>query len=239
MVRMITVGVDFASLPKRTALCVIEWTGTEAIVRSYCLNVSDSDIESYVNVADKIGMDVPFGWPQAFTNAVVSHLQRQLWPVASGHELRRTDLHVQQATTRWPLSVSSDRIACTAFRAAAFLSRMEQIHGRIDRTGTGVFVEVYPRAARDRWGCANFGAFSAATGGWLRFAGSTEETCSKSPDCFDAFVAALVARAAAMKLCDPVPEIDLDAAGAEGWIALPREGSLRRLLSPDQLPAVD
>ena len=230
---MLTVGIDLAAQPKGTALCVVEWTGVEARVEECRLNVSDADIVAVSASADKVELDVPFGWPQMFVGAVTAHSQRESWPHATSLALRfrRTDLYIQTATLKWPLSVSSDRIACTAFRAAALLSRMEELYGPIDRLGSGRFVEVYPRAARDRWNIRSFDALIAETEDWLRLPKAVAASCSASDDCFDALVAALVTRAAAIALCDAVPEQHMEAAGVEGWIALPRPESLARLAS--------
>jgi predicted nuclease with RNAse H fold len=233
---MLTIGIDLAAQPKNTALCTIEWTGTEAQVRN-----CSSNVEAAADAADKVGIDVPFGWPQTFVSAVTAYHNYHMWPSATSLALRyrRTDLYVQNATLKWPLSVSSDRIACTAFRAAALLSRIEQRSGRLDRTGSGKFVEVYPRAARDRWGVASLNALVSVTEDWLKLPESVVVHCRESDDCFDALVAALVTRAAATALCDSVPEGDLVLAGIEGWIALPQEGSLARLRSANQPSAAD
>ncbi|MDE2793483.1 MAG: hypothetical protein OXL34_01585 [Gemmatimonadota bacterium] len=48
-------------------------------------------------------------------------------------------------------------------------------------------------------------------------------------DNFDAFVAALVTRAAAIGCCEEIPPEDCERAKKEGWIALPKSGSLGRL----------
>jgi predicted nuclease with RNAse H fold len=233
---MLTVGIDLASQPKNTALCAIAWTRHEARVQECRLNVTNADIEAAAEDADKIGIDVPFGWPQAFTTAITAHNQRHLWPSATSLELRyrRTDLYVQSATFKWPLSVSSDRIACTAFRAAALLSRIEQRSGPIDRIGSGTFVEVYPRAARDRWEITSPDELFGLTRDWLTVPDPTAIECRRSKDCFDALIAALVTRAAAIKLCDSVPESDLESASHEGWIALPHKESLTQLLSEER-----
>jgi len=106
---------------------------------------------------------------------------------------------------------------------------MEQRHGPIDRTGSGKFVEVYPRAARDRWGITSPGALAAATKNRLILPDALAARCRQSEHCFDALVAALAARAAAIGYCDSVPECDLEAATVEGWIALPQRESLARL----------
>jgi len=55
-------------------------------------------------------------------------------------------------------------------------------------------------------------------------------TCDESNDCFDALIAALVARASALGLCEEIPGELLETAEREGWIALPLVGSLERLI---------
>ena len=63
--------------------------------------------------------------------------------------------------------------------------------------------------------------FSPSEEHWVR--------CTASDDMLDAFVAALVARAAATGRCQPIPSDDLELAKEEGWIALPHSGSLDQL----------
>jgi hypothetical protein len=46
----------------------------------------------------------------------------------------------------------------------------------------------------------------------------------------DALLAALVARAAALDLCEPVPADMVAMAQKEGWIALPKRESLQALV---------
>jgi hypothetical protein len=53
--------------------------------------------------------------------------------------------------------------------------------------------------------------------------------CDQNEDCFDALISALVARASALRLCEPIPDDLLEPARREGWIALPLNGSLERL----------
>jgi predicted nuclease with RNAse H fold len=231
---MRTAGIDFAAQPKNTALCVIEWAGGRAKVVECRLNVTDEEMEQAAGGTEKVGIDAPIGWPERFVAAVSSYHRRGGWPanVASVDvRFRRTDMYVRRATGRWPLSVSSDLIACTAFRAAALLSRMERQFGPTDRTGAGKFVEVYPRAARNRWRISSFETLLAAAGDWLRIEPAAARLCRDSGHCFDAVVACLATRAAAAGLCDPIPEEDREAAAVEGWIALPEEGSLAKLFN--------
>lgn len=231
MVAMITVGIDLASQPKKTALCEIEWDGGGAHV-VYCESgVDDYKMKQFAEKADKVGIDAPFGWPCAFVAAITGHSKHKPWPCRSQRELRlrRTDCYVWGVTRKQPLSVSSDRIACTAFRVAAFLSEIAQTHGPIDRTGAGKFVEVYPRAARNRWTVDSFAAMLSKTSEWLEVPEAEARRCHESADCFDALVAALIARAAEQNLCDKIPEADREAATIEGWIAIPTALSLRKL----------
>ena len=89
------------------------------------------------------------------------------------------------------------------------------------------------------------GGFSSSASSRKRRRGSASapaetELCLASDDAFDALVAALVARAVAAGLVEPIPGEERAAARKEGWIAVPREGSLERLalaltrLDPDR-----
>jgi hypothetical protein len=143
-----------------------------------------------------------------------------------------------------PLSVSTDKIAYPAMRAAALLSRLPN---RVALDGTGSVVEVYPAAALHRWGFASRGykgrknlavrrelvhGFLERLADWLRMGAREVELCLTSDDAFDAVIAALVARASAMSLVDSIPEEDQAAVRREGWIAIPSEGSLELLAHP-------
>lgn len=143
---MITAGIDLASQPERMAACVIEWRDGGARIVELRGGVDDELIASLVRGSDWTGIDVPLGWPDGFIAAVSAHHAATQW---AGGELaqlrmRATDEWVHQRTGRWPLSVSTDRIAVPALRAARVLSRLPQAR---DRGGGGPVVEVYPAAA--------------------------------------------------------------------------------------------
>jgi predicted nuclease with RNAse H fold len=245
---MITAGVDLSSQTAHTASCTIEWSGGRATVRNLALDVDDSAITALVTTVDKLGIDVPLGWPTAFAKAVAQHSLQGPWPAGYDHSdavayrYRRTDLWVWKALKASPpLSVSTDRIAIPAMRAAALLSRLPD---QMTLDGSGVVVEVYPAAALRRWGFIWRGYkrkeqadarhllvdhLFEETVTWLSVGPSEAALCVASDDAFDALVAALVARAAAVGLVDPIPEEDTVAARNEGWIAVPQAGSLERL----------
>lgn len=241
---VVTAGVDLASVPSRTAACQIEWTNGEAAVTVLVpRGVDDGAILALMGSSEKVGLDVPLGWPEAFVTAVEAHRLQKPWPGGSQPELRlrATDRYVAAETGRWPLSVSSDRIACPAFRAAALLSATPDVGNRI---GAGRIVEVYPVAALRRWDfdprrykqvagvdarSALVSAFRRRTNAWLSVGADFWLICEKSHDAFDALIAALVARACAVGLTDACPEDLKGVASREGWIALPFTESIDQL----------
>jgi hypothetical protein len=99
-------------------------------VTDLILGVEDDTITKLAVTVDKLGIDVPFGWPIAFTDAVMQHSREGSWPAGYEHgdtstfRYRRTDLWVwRRLETSPPLSVSTDRIALPAMRVAALFSR--------------------------------------------------------------------------------------------------------------------
>ena len=223
-----TLGVDLASSPAKTAACVIRWENHSARVQHLQAGVDDDELRRLAADVDKVGIDVPFGWPEGFVASVSAHREMEAWPGFDSVELRlrRTDEFIWRETGRPPLSVSADRLAVPAFRAARLLSEWQA-----DRTGAGRFVEVYPRAARARFGLGQTRSITelgeCAT--WLTLAPDQQLACEQNSDCFDALVSALVARASALRLCEPIPDDLLESARREGWIALPRTASLEQL----------
>ena len=114
---------------------------------------------------------------------------------------------------RTPLSVSTELIAVVALRAAALLSRIKA-HEQIDRMGSGRLVEVYPAAALIRWGFSIVerrntpllaSSLARKLGSHLKMTTKAEDACKTNRDALDSMVAALIARASACGLCDPVP----------------------------------
>jgi hypothetical protein len=157
--------------------------------------------------------------------------------------LRTTDIAVVlTAGGRPPLSVSADKIAVCAMRCAELLRALAP-DGEIDRTGTGMAVEVYPAAALRQWGFEPTGykgrkpeqlakrerlvdAVAAATANWLDLAKQERALLATSDHLLDGLVAALVARAVAIGLTIPIPAYAQALAATEGWIHLPRKQSL-------------
>jgi predicted nuclease with RNAse H fold len=236
---MVTLGVDFAAQPDKTAACIVRWQNGKADASVPELGVDDERLIMLAADADKVGVDVPFGWPRAFVKAVSSHQQRNPWPDNTTRDLsfRAMDHYIWQQTQKWPLSVSTDRIGITAFRAAGLFSHIGTT-SPVDRGGKGKFIEVYPAAALRRWGLKpetrqNTPSLCAAlverTKKWLRLGKDARAMCEKNRDALDSIIATLVARGVALGLCDQIPPEFAEAAEVEGWIALPLPDCLEKL----------
>lgn len=232
---MLIAGLDLAAEPKGTALAIIEWQPNQARLVSLALGVTDeSIIEATASVA-KLGIDCALGWPVEF----IDFLNNQL-STDGGIESRRrlayreTDRHVREATGRWPLSVSTDRLGMTAIRCAGLLSKIAATGVTIERSGSGKVVEVYPGASLGLWGFNRAGYRSdhsirrrlldelKTQAPWLAL-GEFESLMIESCDAFDSVIAALAARVAYLGHYEGPSESQLSQASREGWVALPNK----------------
>jgi predicted nuclease with RNAse H fold len=249
---MRTLGVDLAAEPVTTAVAVIEWRPGTARVSAVRMPADDSTVLDLMDGADKVGIDCPLGWPDAFVQFVTAHhhdalaLPDDLTSVEWRRSLssRHTDEHVRATLSMRPLSVSSDRIGVTAMRAARLQALLADRGHPVDRAGTGRVVEVYPAAGLRCWGLPDRGYKGPRNQGqreslvdqlhegapWLEF-GEAELRCRQHDHVLDAVVSALLARAAAMGHSAPPPNQHQAAARREGWIALPT-CRLDQLVSP-------
>ncbi len=229
---------------------MIAWADDGASVSSLEPGLADDDILALAQRADVVAIDAPFGWPQPFVDFIgqsPSAGAAMSWDAAARDRLcfRRTDLHVRGLLGRPPLSVSSDKIAVTAMRCAGLLDRLKVV----DRSGPGRVVEVYPAVALRVWGFASMrykikGAASYDREGnlaalletvmvacpWLRLSNETIALCARNDDAFDALIASLVGRAWMRGLTILPPNEDAALAATEGWIAVPRTGTLGHLI---------
>lgn len=168
---MRTVGVDLASQDAKTAYCVVDWTEGHVRIGEPVLGASDSDLLCVMADAEAVGIDAPFGWPEAMVEAMAEHAAGRPWPAAASAEAlryRTTDRYVnstileERGTKVWPLSVSSDRIAYCAWRCGRLLrdhaSSTGWAGGRLGSPDGGVCIaEVYPAGALAMWGITHKG----------------------------------------------------------------------------------
>jgi predicted nuclease with RNAse H fold len=172
-----TLGIDLASKPKHTALCVIAWEEGAAEVRALAHGRWDGTtlhdkllstaIQGLWGVDGgwgelgrpiKTAIDAPFGWPEPFVQALEAQRRSQPWPEALDNprerfERRTTDLRVRDVCGKLPLSVSTDRIAYCAMRCAVILGDLARHFEPelLPRDGSGVVAEAYPDAALRSW----------------------------------------------------------------------------------------
>ena len=229
---MITAGVDLAAEPKGTALAIISWQPGGAKLVDLQLGAEDQVIVTAAAGADKLGIEfVRFLNQHAQPDSADAHFDGGMdW--RRRLSFRESDRAVREITGRWPLSVSTDRLGLTAMRAAGLLSRLQKSGTPIDRSGAGKVVEVYPGATLRLWGFDTAGyratpearenllAVIKSEAPWLEVS-VFEDLMITSCDAFDAVIAALATRSAALGLCHvPKPE-QLEQARIEGWVALP------------------
>ncbi len=229
---MLTLGIDLASMPKGTAACLVRWERGRATAEAPRLGCTDADLDGLIREADVIGIDAPFGWPEAFRAAVANWTATSWTDDAKLREnlrLRLTDRRVHAHLGLMPLSVSTDRIALPAMRAMALLRR----HGVTDRSGDGRFFEVYPSGSLKAWklphrGYKGAGKFEHAQRTatlrhlraalpWLEIPGA----CAATDHGLDALIAALTARCCATGRTAEPTAAERTTAAREGWIHLP------------------
>lgn len=251
---MRTLGVDVAAQARGTATAVVEW-GERAVVVGVGVGREDGQIVEEMVGADCCGIDCPLGWPREMVRAVGGYAADGVWSGVekTAFRYRRTDLAVietlreQTGKPLYPLSVSSDRIALTAWRVAGLRELLDE---RFDRAGSDDVFEVYPAAALQLWGLDRRGYKESGDAGrvvrarllaairavapWLEWGNpSMESACVENDHALDALLAALIARAAALGLTYPIDPDDLALAQEEGWIHLPRADSLGQLLGTE------
>jgi predicted nuclease with RNAse H fold len=251
----LSVGIDLAAQNKNTAACVIEWRRGSATARASLSGPAGEDLDWLVSVcapAHAIGIDAPFGWPEHAVQALVSWAAGERWPDVSKDELRYrvTDRIVREMTGLSPLSVSSDRIAVTAWRCARLLDLLRTGEHGVDRAGRDGIFEVYSAAALTCWGLSRKGykaggdvaakqrqaraaliAEIARRAYWLDLS-AAKDACIESDHALDALLASLVTHAGYIGRTVAPPADDALRAGIsrEGWIHLP-DTSLEQLIA--------
>ena len=249
---MFTAGLDLSTQAAKTAVAVLDWRGATARLVELRTGSDDDAVVDLAGRVDRLGIDCPLGWPDDFVAFLQAHASGAVdLADESGEDLRRrlawrsTDVRVRAAGAR-PLTVAAERLGYTAMRAARILALLASRGTPVDRAGSGRVVEVYPAASLQRWGLTSRGYKGAQRTGalgdlvadllvrapWLDL-GPHRAALEGSDDLFDAVVAALTARAAALGRCLlPAPE-EVGRARREGWIMVPdTAGSLSALVGP-------
>jgi len=235
----VTLGIDLAAQPENTAACRVEWEGRSPTVATITLGEGCQDepliamIEEVVRRGGTVGIDAPFGWPDAFVDQLVEYREHGRWSTGKPREglcWRATDA-LLKAEKIHPLSVSTDRIGVVAMRCAHLLTLLAGVGIGRDPLGREV-VEVYPGGALRRWGLDPSGykqraeAREALMHHWplatiVADIGLREKVVA-TDHAFDALVSAVVARDVALGRAEaPKPPADLARLRREGWIWMP------------------
>ena len=239
---MTFIGIDLAASEQRTGLAELTEDAGCVVVRHVTVGATDHDLVKAIRTARRVGVDIPFGWPDAFVEVLTSHARGTLAPPEdTGPSWRRTlamratDRWIQERTGLTPLSVSTDRIAHPALRWAGIEARLRASGVPVPRDGSGVVCEVYPAAALKCWHLPHRG-YKGKTNvvqrsrvmtelserlPWLDW-GPCHERCAADDNALDAVLAALVAREVDLERCEPIPGELRSLSLREGWIWLPR-----------------
>lgn len=244
---MLTIGIDLSADPTKTGLARLRWHEGRADVEHLSLGWEVEAMADEIERAEWSAIDAPFGWPDHFVATLDAWAHSGRWPAGGREKLRYRLTDERVSKTKYPLSVSSDRIASTAMRCAQLLDSLAsrpRWGSPVDRAGGDQVLECYPAAALTKWGLATKGykgseaknraardkllARLAPEDGWLVLSEEQRGNCIATDDYFDALVCGLVARAAERQLLDEVlPEHEaLAQVRREGWIHLPAADSL-------------
>jgi hypothetical protein len=245
----ITLGIDLAAQDKNTAACRMTWSQDVGTVDKVFGGDECSDksllllIVSVVRAGGTVGIDAPFGWPDAFLDQLLEYREHGRWrelPTTDAPSplcYRATDLYLKRGSNPpagfkgiHPLSVSTDRIGVVAMRCAKLLSRLADLGIPRDPLGRQV-VEVYPGGALRRWGLAakDYKHDQAVRVALLTqppldaivLSPSRAQEITNTDHAFDAMLSAIVARDVALGRDDLHRPCEDGQLRREGWIRMP------------------
>ena len=201
-----------------------------------------------------VAVDVPFGWPMPFADALQNHqIGVALDPDRLRYMYRSTDLWVRNELPRLlsrdarcprPLSVAADRLGVTAMVGTILLNRLDDTFDLSPQFGDSLpaAVEVYPALSLWAWGLPREGlggnddTAREARRALLRtlcesfgvsIAERWEATLVDVDHCFDALVAALTGcEYASGNTFDPPDCFDRNVLRIEGWMRSPNRALL-------------
>jgi hypothetical protein len=168
-----TLGIDLATREGSTGVCIVDWSTRTSRVEVGSGH-PDAELAKRINHVRRSGgwaaIDAPFGFPQAFNQAVqqwANRLERLEYQDDGEIRRRLTDRYVQKRQAEiksagpqhnrkgwntWPLSSVVDLITPSVLRCAQVLTLLDP-QSSVDRIGlTSHVVEAYPISALRAWG---------------------------------------------------------------------------------------
>ena len=230
------VGVDLASQPEKSSLCVVEWpTGTARPRITAVHRPADDDlIVELAADAAAVGLDCPLGWPSPFVEMVAAHHRGEATSGVAATprdlRLRTTDQWIRRHIPRDPLSVSTDRLGIVALRGIGII---ERIAGPgVDRSGAAGLYEAYPGGSLAVWGLTATGYKTAdaiavrrdiveALAAHIDLGDLSVDDLAENADDLDAAITAIVTALAHAGATTAAPPELHDLARIEGWIHVP------------------
>lgn len=250
MSAFVTVGVDLATDPRKTAAVRLRWEGKDVSFArdDVVFPGSDTAIEALADPADILAVDVPLGWPSAWADGVAGHRPGLDFLPDQGTtaELtwRETDRWVHGRTGKAPQRVAASWLGATAIRGARLNARLARAGWKVnplsDEVPARSVVETYPAALMALW----FPRASQVEDGRSRrqrvVAGLPEaglvidgdlERIIEIDHVYDGMLAAIAAGATWLGLSPSPPSALAEAATREGWIRLPVDHELSEFVA--------
>ena len=226
-------GVDLASQPKKSSLCVIDWERLPRVI-DLVRPAHDDEIVERAATVDATGLDCPLGWPDLFVETVRRHHEGKSTSDVDATprdlRLRTTDQWIRSHhVPRDPLSVSTDRLGIVALRGIGILERIAGPGA--DRSGGAGVYEVYPGGSLAKWGLPSTGykhevgrdtrrEIVEALMPHIDLAGTADRLVANDDD-LDAVITAVVTGLAHLGFSTSAPGEHAEIARVEGWIHVP------------------
>jgi hypothetical protein len=240
--KVLIIGVDCATDPKKVGLAYGLWDGTNGVVHEMAAAGKDQLPAAWISqrvmahrrCACLLALDAPLGWPAAFGSALASHSAGQPIQTEPLNFFRReTDRFISRTVGRRPLDVGAERIARTALSALQLVAQVSNRLGmdipllwNAEMPCGMAALEVYPAAVLQVLGLPASGyKEDAQEPVRSRILADLARQMSLPQDCSPALadadvLDALVCILAGMDFLAgrAMPPEDLDLAMKEGWI---------------------
>lgn len=260
---MRTIGIDIAGENSPNGLCWITWSASNATIldlqveKKWAIQRIATTVDAWrkTDPDTHFGIDAPFGFPAAFSDAVSAMAVGRPRKQTGSTVWRFTEELILKKFGQKALSSITDQITNTVADRCYPLRQSLVAGNCLDLVGysTRIF-EVYPRIALRFWALSspkvlpsyrtrgplgnparwtilkNLGGIAP----WLRIPDSRHrDLLISSDDAVDALVSAIVARVAAQKTHPTAPagltQVEMQLVTQEGWIHVPGPCSLTKL----------